>query len=571
MNRRSVSTLNSTEGNLIVLWSGLEKEIPPPPGERSLYAETQEEYWYDWEYGALTRKKAPELLPPGDGPRGKRVVFLSPGGLSYLTEFNRHLRKVAMKADIRLEIHSADWDPRKQAEQLELTLASKPDLVLINPENISRSSEVISRIHRSGIPVIACNFLPQTEAFDDLISWTGPDDWGQSRAVAREFARRMNYTGKYCILRHIEGTSSYYARTWGVITELKKIAPLMECLDMAAPGLQTGPAEETVALWLKEHPGMIQGIVCADDDLPMRGVRNALERAGLAGRIICAAFGSSRYGLELVKEGILHVLAFQSPAVDATVAMQTVVDWFDGLRVEPVRYLPIYIVTSENVDGLLRANETITSVNFERLQKAIEEFDFQGVYDFFTTCYLNFVEMKLVSQESFNGFGLESIGFFLSLIKEYKLPPEELFVNYENMYKRVFSQKTIGAAIQWMINLSLSIIDKLSQKLKQKTVVQEVLDYVNRNYCSPISLKTLSEEFAINAIYLGQVFKNATGMKFNDYLNELRIKEAKRRLLTSALSASSIGKAVGYSDPNYFYKVFHKVTGKTVGEFERNP
>ncbi len=567
--KRSVSTLNSTEGNLVILWTGLGKDVPPDPGPREQFTQDQDEYWYDREFGLWNMRKRPEWSSLGDGSAGKRVIFLAPGELSYLTEFQHQLKKKALRAGIVLDVLSGDWDLGHHAEMVSEAIARRPDLVMINPQNLEMSAQEIERIHLAGIPVMACNFLPSAEACDHLLFWTGPDDWAQARALAREFARLMDYQGNYAILRHIEGTSSFYARTWGVITELKKIAPQMQCLEMAMPGLGYDAARETVAGWLRRHGDELGGIVAADDRDSMVGVRDALEEAGRNGEVVCAAFGSSLNGLKLIKAGTLHALAFQASYVDAAVAMQTVIDWFDGLEVEQVRYLPVYIVTAQNANDLLLSDESVIDVNFDRLKQAIEEFDYNEVYNFFTECYLDFVGMKLVSLSSFYAFGLQAIGFFLILIREYSLSGEELFGDYETVYKQVLTQKNIGSVMQWFIQLSTKIMEKLSQRLKYKTVIHEVLDFVNKQFRTPVSLKTLADSFRINAIYLGQIFKSTTGMKFSDYLAMLRINEAKRILMTSSASASAVARTVGYSDPHYFYKVFHRLTGKSVSDFQK--
>ena len=44
--------------------------------------------------------------------------------------------------------------------------------------------------------------------------------------LAREFAKRMNYQGGYCIVRHMPGGSPFFSRTYGMITELNLIHSL---------------------------------------------------------------------------------------------------------------------------------------------------------------------------------------------------------------------------------------------------------------------------------------------------------------------------------------------------------
>ncbi len=550
--KRSVSTLNSTEGNLVILWSGLEKAVPADPGPSHLYSVEEEEHWYQLEYGIWNLNQQPHRFSRGDGPNGKHVIFVARSSTSYTTEFKHGLTKMARKAGILLEVLAPDPDSDVVAE----VLARKPDLVMVLPENLSTSSQMILALCVAGVPVTACNLLPPAGAIAELLFWTGPDDWGQARALARQFAVQMGYRGSYAIVRHVDGSSSFFSRTWGVITELRKIAPQMECVAMAATGLDHLATYHIVSGWLNQFGNELKGIVCADDREAMLGVRDALDEAGKTGSLVCAAFGSSFNGLRLIKSGVLHTLAFQAASIDASVAMQSVI-------------LPIYVVTAQNVDDLLKSDDSITNVNFNRLIVAIEALNLQGVYDFFTACYLDFVGMKLVSLSSFYGFGLQTFGVYLFLLRDLGLSEEEMFGDYESVYKQVLTQKNIGVVMQWFINLGVKVIERLSQKQKRKTLISEVLEAVKSDFRGPLSLKVLADQFHLNPIYLGQIFRVATGIKFNEYVAELRIQEAKRLLATTPSSASAIGRQVGFTDPNYFYKVFHRSVGKSVSDFRR--
>lgn len=98
-------------------------------------------------------------------------------------------------------------------------------------------------------------------------------------------------------------------------------------------------------------------------------------------------------------------------------------------------------------------------------------------------------------------------------------------------------------------------------------IVKRVVDYVRLNYSEDICLKTLAIELNINPNYLGQLFKDETGEFFNDYINKIRVNKAKELLLRTKSSTKEISSAVGYTDPNYFYRIFKKYTCVSPTEF----
>ncbi|MBL8541903.1 MAG: helix-turn-helix domain-containing protein [Betaproteobacteria bacterium] len=64
-------------------------------------------------------------------------------------------------------------------------------------------------------------------------------------------------------------------------------------------------------------------------------------------------------------------------------------------------------------------------------------------------------------------------------------------------------------------------------------------------------------------------FKAATGLTLIDYLQNLRIEEAKRLLETSARSADDISFEVGYEDASFFRRLFRRRTGLSPVQYRR--
>jgi transcriptional regulator GlxA family with amidase domain len=64
-------------------------------------------------------------------------------------------------------------------------------------------------------------------------------------------------------------------------------------------------------------------------------------------------------------------------------------------------------------------------------------------------------------------------------------------------------------------------------------------------------------------------FKNATGLAPIDYVQRLRVEEAKRRLERTAAPIDEIGWNVGYEDSAFFRRLFKRMTGITAGAYRR--
>ncbi|MCD7785831.1 MAG: AraC family transcriptional regulator [Oscillospiraceae bacterium] len=105
--------------------------------------------------------------------------------------------------------------------------------------------------------------------------------------------------------------------------------------------------------------------------------------------------------------------------------------------------------------------------------------------------------------------------------------------------------------------------------LAKRNDLQSVRDYLDENYRENIRLDDLAIKFYISKYYLAHIFKEQYGTTINGYLTQVRITNAKKHLRFSDRSLESIGADCGYSDVNYFIRMFKKAEGMTPSEFRR--
>lgn len=91
--------------------------------------------------------------------------------------------------------------------------------------------------------------------------------------------------------------------------------------------------------------------------------------------------------------------------------------------------------------------------------------------------------------------------------------------------------------------------------------ISEVVRYINTHYAQPLSLELLAKRFFVSPYYLSRFFKEATGFTVVEYINSVRIKEAKKLLETSDLKVKQISKKVGFGSVTHFGRVFKSITG----------
>lgn len=127
--------------------------------------------------------------------------------------------------------------------------------------------------------------------------------------------------------------------------------------------------------------------------------------------------------------------------------------------------------------------------------------------------------------------------------------------------KRINNAFDVKEALLVYEELLIEARDLLLKYDNRPTVIEQIQQYIERNYNHPLTLESLAKLFHFHPSYLSSYFSKHTKQGFNEYLHQVRITRAKELLKDDRLSVSSISEKVGYSDPSYFTKVFKKIVG----------
>jgi two-component system response regulator YesN len=104
----------------------------------------------------------------------------------------------------------------------------------------------------------------------------------------------------------------------------------------------------------------------------------------------------------------------------------------------------------------------------------------------------------------------------------------------------------------------------LSTKQRYVTGVIDKIKYaIEKNFHKNISLKQAAEIVCLSPKYISRIFKEHTGVGFNEYKLELKVKRAKELLSTTELNVNQISDRIGYMNVESFIRIFKRITGCT--------
>ena len=240
----AVLALKAADGQALIKVGGESRKVPPRPANPEALPEDDPLHWWDLEFAGWNSTKKNIPASPKDGAIGKRVIMIVHGDHPWTTACTTGAQKVADTYKMNFTALSPNWDLAVQNQMIDQAINERPDMILLIPLDAKTAPQQARKINQAGIPLIMFNTLPAAEAMDYCIAWTGPDDFGQFRMMAKAWADKLGKKGGVAYTQHAPGGSPYFARYWGPRSELSKYAPNIKTLDAQAPGFE---ADKTTA------------------------------------------------------------------------------------------------------------------------------------------------------------------------------------------------------------------------------------------------------------------------------------------------------------------------------------
>lgn len=102
---------------------------------------------------------------------------------------------------------------------------------------------------------------------------------------------------------------------------------------------------------------------------------------------------------------------------------------------------------------------------------------------------------------------------------------------------------------------------------KAARTYESICLYVQENFHGPITRDSVAQHFGLAPNHVSRLFRKEGLMRFNDYLNLVRVNRAKFMLQNYPMTLKEIASKCGYSDAAYFCRVFKKTCKVTPAQY----
>ena len=101
-------------------------------------------------------------------------------------------------------------------------------------------------------------------------------------------------------------------------------------------------------------------------------------------------------------------------------------------------------------------------------------------------------------------------------------------------------------------------------------LIQKVITRIDTDLTLDHSLKIYAELLSVHPSYLSSLFRKETGVTLTEYVNQKRVEHGVFLLNTTNMQIQTIAQQCGFSDINYFTRIFKKRIGKTPSEYKNS-
>jgi len=108
-----------------------------------------------------------------------------------------------------------------------------------------------------------------------------------------------------------------------------------------------------------------------------------------------------------------------------------------------------------------------------------------------------------------------------------------------------------------------------AQNIRLNILVDKVKRYLSQNINRDICINEVAQPFYLSPHYLGDIFKQITGMSLKRYHNSLKMTKAAKLLKEGTLNISQIAEELGFETLHYFSRRFKKFYGVAPSYFHQ--
>jgi two-component system, response regulator YesN len=156
----------------------------------------------------------------------------------------------------------------------------------------------------------------------------------------------------------------------------------------------------------------------------------------------------------------------------------------------------------------------------------------------------------------------------IKYLLEKNIDIHDIFHANFDIYYELSTRETIQEIKDWLLDVYLRVKEYYDGvRCSTKKNLDSIIEYIANNYKRDIGINDISDAVGLSYSHVRKIFKDELGENIMDYINIMRIKDAKLLLINTDLSIKNIAVNLGYNNDQSFTRFFKKYKGMTPGEY----
>ncbi|WP_455034958.1 response regulator transcription factor [Lachnoanaerobaculum gingivalis] len=165
----------------------------------------------------------------------------------------------------------------------------------------------------------------------------------------------------------------------------------------------------------------------------------------------------------------------------------------------------------------------------------------------------------------------DCIIIFITAYDRFDYAIEAMYIKaFDYLLKPWKEEKLTGLISEAIVNIKELSLENSANENLQESQKSAIKKYIKENYKRDISAGDVAGILGYSDVYFSKIFKQLFDDTFINYLTKVRIDKAKVLLKDVGFNIKEVGASVGYTDSNYFTKVFKRAVGMSPSEYRGN-
>jgi len=177
--------------------------------------------------------------------------------------------------------------------------------------------------------------------------------------------------------------------------------------------------------------------------------------------------------------------------------------------------------------------------------------------------HLDEARLRIIMAELLNPLGRE--------LKKYKLDIMDVHPSYHKIFENIqhMTLNEMRDCVLYCYQRVLDAKEKLMYSDDSHSITQKACAYMSKHFAENISSSGVAEMIGVTPSYLSRVFRKDMNQTVVEYLNQIRIEQAKKMIADGGIQLGTLAKQTGFNSNTYFFTVFKRLTGKTPQEYKK--